>query len=125
MTRNLGLVNQDCPLAFSILMWIILFAMAATTLTLGLSENFGTPCGHLAYDSSSAKTLLDGIPILKQLMNDKVNLVSLGRFSGLAPLHDDGPLDDCHRLGVWQPSLQQLLPCVTDETGSGGAVGMW
>ena len=93
--------------------------------SLGLSEDFRTPCGHILYDTSAASQVLEQIGDYKQQLHDKCNLITEGRFTGLAALHDEGALDDCIRQGNWRSELQQLLPVVTDSPNSHGVVGTW
>ena len=60
-------------------------------------NGFNTPFNNRAYESTTVDSLFASLPDFKTKATDAWNGIAEGRFSGLAPLFEDGPFDDGKR----------------------------
>ena len=75
----------------------------------GLALNYKAPfSGNLGEEM--VKNALAKIPNTKEELREIWNEIDDVRSSGLAPIFDQGPLDDAVRQGVWHPDLQVAMP---------------
>ena len=71
--------------------------MMAAIYENGFYNGFNTPFHNRAYESTTVDSLFASLPDFKTKATDAWNGIAEGRFSGLAPLFEDGPFDDGKR----------------------------
>ena len=90
----------------------------------GLALNYTAPfSGHL--EEEMVKNGLAKIPETIEEVKEIWNSINEVRSSGLAPIFDQGPLDDAVRNGVWRPDLQAAMPTAGGLPGSRGKRVAW
>ena len=90
----------------------------------GLALNFVAPLSGQLEEETIEKDLAK-LPETIAEATEAWNSIHAVRCSGLAPIFDDGPLDDAVRDGVWRPELQIAMPTVGGLPGSRGKTIVW
>ena len=90
----------------------------------GLALNFKAPFSGQLEEEVIVKALAK-IPEALEEARAVWSSIDEVRNSGLAPIYDDGPLDDAVRDGVWNPALQVPMPTVGGLPGSRGKKIPW
>ena len=90
----------------------------------GLALNFVAPfSGQL--EEETIKKALAKLPETIAGATEAWNSIQVVRSSRLAPVFDNGPLDDAVRDGVWRPELQVEMPTVGCMPVSKGLKKVW
>ena len=90
----------------------------------GLVGNFQAPYSG-AVDEEVVRQALAKLPATKDELREVWSSIQTVRNSGLAPIYDDGPLDDAIRFGKWRPELQVVMPTAGGLPGSKGLKVPW
>ena len=99
----------------------IISAMTDKSMPHGLAVNYAAPfSGQL--EEEAVNEAMARLPESIEELRWKWNSIEVTRVSGLVPTFEGGPLDDCVRDDVWQPSLQTPMPTVLGLPGSKGLI---
>ena len=90
----------------------------------GLALNYLAPYSGQLDDGIVSKALAK-IPGAIEEAREIFGAINEVRSSGLAPIFDEGPLDDAVRDGAWQPHLQVTMPTAGGLPGSRGMKVAW
>ena len=90
----------------------------------GLTLNFDAPfSGQL--EKRTIEKALAKLPEAIKEATEAWESIHEGRSTGLAPMFDDGPLDNAVREGTWRPELQIRMPTAGGLPGSKGMKQIW
>ena len=90
----------------------------------GLTLNFDAPFSGQLEERTIEKAFAKLPEAIKEA-TESWESIHDGRSTGLAPMFDDGPLDNAVREGTWRPELQIRMPTAGGLPGSKGMQQIW